>query len=184
MPVRLRQQGFKATRALIAEIDHSQEEKKMAEAQANEGNQKSYTQEEIDSIVEGRLARERQKYADYEELKSKAAKYDATLSDSQKTQDKLTKLETELAGMKKTEKIRSIRAKVSKDAGIPEELLTGEDEDSCKAQAEAILKFAKGSKYPGVKETKHETGQHQGAGSDTTSEDFRELAGQMFGRKE
>lgn len=159
----------------------------MAETQENEGNQKSYTQEEIDNIVEGRLARERQKYADYDELKQKATKYDAEyekLSDMQKTQNKLTKLEAELAGMKKTEKIRGIRVKVSKDAGIPAELLTGEDEESCKAQAEAILKFAKGSKYPGVKETKHETGQRQSAGSDTTSEDFREFAGQMFGRKD
>ena len=37
--------------------------------------------------------------------------------------------------------------------------MTGEDEDTCKAQADAILKFAKGPKYPSVKETKHETNQ-------------------------
>ena len=33
---------------------------------------KTFTQAEMDSIIEGRLARERQKYADYEDLREKA----------------------------------------------------------------------------------------------------------------
>lgn len=37
---------------------------------------KSYTQAEIDGIVEGRLKREREKYVDYDDLKSKAAKWE------------------------------------------------------------------------------------------------------------
>ena len=37
---------------------------------------KTFTQAEMDSIIEGRLARERQKYADYDDLKEKASKYD------------------------------------------------------------------------------------------------------------
>ena len=37
---------------------------------------KTFTQAEVDSIVEGRLAREREKYADYDSLKDKAGKYD------------------------------------------------------------------------------------------------------------
>jgi len=37
---------------------------------------KTFTQAEMDSIIEGRLARERQKYADYDDLKEKAGKYD------------------------------------------------------------------------------------------------------------
>lgn len=32
---------------------------------------KTFTQAEMDSIIEGRLARERQKYADYDDLKEK-----------------------------------------------------------------------------------------------------------------
>ena len=49
-------------------------------------NEKTFTQEELDSIIEGRLARERQKYADYEDLRAKASKSDAL-------QAKLTALE-------------------------------------------------------------------------------------------
>ncbi|ALX66831.1 phage scaffolding protein [Microbacterium sp. XT11] len=43
------------------------------------------TQEEFNRIVESRLARERQKYADYEELKKKAEEHDQYL-ESQKTE--------------------------------------------------------------------------------------------------
>ena len=38
---------------------------------------KTFTQAELDAIVADRLARERAKYPDYENLKAKAAKYDA-----------------------------------------------------------------------------------------------------------
>ena len=37
---------------------------------------KTFTQAEVDSIIEGRLAREHEKYADYDSLKDKAGKYD------------------------------------------------------------------------------------------------------------
>ena len=34
---------------------------------------KTFTQAEVDSIIEGRLAREREKYTDYDSLKDKAS---------------------------------------------------------------------------------------------------------------
>jgi hypothetical protein len=40
------------------------------------GQPRSFTQEDVDRVVGERLARERQKYADYDDLKSKAAKLD------------------------------------------------------------------------------------------------------------
>lgn len=46
---------------------------------ANETPAKSFTQAEVDAIVEGRLQRERAKYADYDSLKDKAGKYDAQI---------------------------------------------------------------------------------------------------------
>ena len=39
-------------------------------------NEKTFTQSEVDTIVKDRLAREREKYQDYEELKAKAARLD------------------------------------------------------------------------------------------------------------
>lgn len=167
----------------------------MGETQGNNGNNgngenqhKTFTQEEVNSIIGERLARQAEKYADYDDLKTKAAEYDrqqeANKSELQKVQDKAAKLQAKVDSMEKAGKIRDIRDKVSHDTGVPANLLSGEDEESCKAQAESILKFAKGSKYPGVREEKHETGRKTTPSENATDEDYRELAGQIFGRKE
>jgi chromosome segregation ATPase len=52
-------------------------------------------------------------------------------------------LQTELDTMKKAEAIRTMREKISTDKKIPASLLTGETEEACSAQADAILAFAK-----------------------------------------
>lgn len=162
----------------------------MAETQGNNGNgenqNKTFTQEEVNAIIGERLARQAEKYADYEDLKTKAAEYDRQQEESktelQKAQEKTAKLQAKVDSMEKAGKIRDIRDKVSKDTGVPAELLTGEDEESCVKQADNILKFAKGSKYPGVKEGKDE-GKSKGSSSDSNGE-FKELAEQIFGRKD
>lgn len=162
----------------------------MAEAQGNQNAnaEKTFTQAEVDAIVGERLGREKAKFADYEDLKNKAAEYDrqqeASKSELQKAKEKSAKLQAKLDSMEKHEKLVAMRTKVSKDVGVPAELLTGEDEETCKEQAEAIMKFAKGSRYPGVKEEKHESKQAGSSASNATDGDFRELAGQLFGRKE
>lgn len=59
-------------------------------------------------------------------------------------------LKAELEAMKKAESVRGIRAKVSEEKGIPVNLLTAETEDECNSQADAIIAFAKPSKYPNL----------------------------------
>ena len=66
------------------------------------------------------------------------------------TQDALAALQTELAGMKHAEAVRTVREKVSGEKKVPASLLTGETEESCTAQADAILAFAKAGSYPSV----------------------------------
>lgn len=152
--------------------------------------QDSFSQEQVDAIVRDRLAREREKYKDYNSLKSKAAEYDkqqeASKTELQKAQEQTEALRKELSGLKEQEKIRSIRTKVSGETGVPSELLTGDSEEDCKTQAEAILKFAKGSKYPGIKETEHRknTVIQSNPSGEPSEADFREMAHQIFGRKE
>ncbi len=115
--------------------------------------EKTFTQGEMDAIIGERLAREREKYADYDILKAKAAKFDesedAQKTELQKAQEKASSLETELNEMKAAKKITEIRSKVAKETGVPAELLHGNDEETCKAQADAIKKFA-GPSYPNV----------------------------------
>ena len=64
--------------------------------------------------------------------------------------EKAGKLQTELDGLRAANTLRDMRANVSKETGVPAELLTGETEDACKAQAKSILEFAKPSGYPTV----------------------------------
>lgn len=120
-------------------------------------SEKSFTQSEVDAIVSDRLKRERSKYEGYEELKAKAEKLDAieeaSKTELQKATERAERLEAELNSMKKTDSIRTIREKVSQETGVPSNLLSAEDEESCKAQAEAIMAFAtQNGSYPQVKD--------------------------------
>ena len=144
---------------------------------------KIFTQAEVDSIVEGRLARERQKYSDYEDLREKASKYDEYQEQSktelQKEKEKSDALQAKLAKLEKEGTVRQAREKVAKDTGVPAELLTGEDEENCKKQAEAILKFANPKSYPGTKGNKRHITEHH-----AEDDAMREFAHQIFGKGE
>ena len=78
---------------------------------------KTFTQEELDSIIEGRLARERQKYADYEDLRAKASKYDEYQEQSktelQKEKEKSDALQAKLTALEKEGTVRQVREKSS-----------------------------------------------------------------------
>lgn len=117
---------------------------------------KTFTQAELDKIVGERLSRERAKYEGFDELKAKAAKFDemeeANKTELQKMSEKAQALQTELDSLKKAVTIRDLRDKVAKETGVPASLLTGDTEEVCKAQAEAIKEFASPSSYPTVKD--------------------------------
>lgn len=117
---------------------------------------KTFTQAELDKIVGERLSRERAKYEGFDELKAKAAKFDemeeANKTELQKMSEKAQALQTELDSLKKAATIRDLRDKVAKETGVPASLLTGDTEEVCKAQAEAIKEFANPSSYPTVKD--------------------------------
>ena len=120
-----------------------------------EAPEKTFTQAELDSIVSDRLQRERSKYADYKALKEKAEAYDkfteANKSELEKANERAAALQKELDDLKQAAAVRTIREQVSKDTGVPAELLTATTEDDCKAQAEAIRAFAKPT-YPNVRD--------------------------------
>lgn len=115
--------------------------------------EKTFTQAELDAVVGDRLKRERAKYADYEDLKAKAAQYDAVQeagkSELQKAQEQAAGYKAELDALKKDIEARNARDKVAAETGVPASLLTAETEDDCKKQAEAILKWrGDAPKYP------------------------------------
>ena len=142
--------------------------------QENAGEEtKTFTQADVDKIVGDRLQRERSKYSDYEALKEKADKYDEVVesekTELQKAMEKAEALEAELNSMKKAEAIREIKTKVATETGIPAHLLTGETEEACKEQAEAIKAFAKPA-YPVIKDG----GEVQNVKGQSTRDQFAE----------
>lgn len=163
--------------------NNSMEVKKMANETVNQENNgtdnanqetKTFTQDELNAIVQDRLKREREKYADYDVIKSKAAKFDeseeASKTELQKAQEKVSSLEVELNELKKNNSVREIRAKVAKETNVPEDLLTADTEEACKKQAELILKFAKPDKYPDV----HDAGEVRDHQTSETRDQFAE----------
>ena len=142
--------------------------------------ERRFTQAELDKVVADRLARERQKYEGFSELKEKAAKYDeleaASKTELQKATEKAERLEKELASLKKAEEVRTIKTKVATETGVPVGLLTGTTEEECKAQADAILNFAKPQSYPTLKDS----GEVNNVGKPTTKQQFAEWANQAF----
>lgn len=104
---------------------------------------KTLTQDEVDKIVEARLARERKKFSDYEDLKSKAAKLAEIeadqLSEIEKAQKRAADAEAEAAELKDRIKSSSLRSALLAEAAKPDrnivdpgavvDFLTGSDSD-------------------------------------------------------
>lgn len=117
---------------------------------------RTFTQQELDEIVKSRIAKERAKYTDYEDLRAKASKFDeleeANKSELQKATERAEALQKQIEEMTKADEIRTVRNKVSAETGVPANLLTANSEEECMTQANAILAFAKPNSYPSLKD--------------------------------
>lgn len=132
----------------------NQEANAVVEEKQTEQAAQTFTQEDVNRIVADRVARERAKYADYDAIREKAAKFDeaeeASKTELQKATERADKLQAELDSYQKAEKVRSIHEEVEKATGVPAHLLTGETKEDCEAQAKAIMSFAKPEAFPTV----------------------------------
>lgn len=143
------------------------------------------SQEQLDGILKGRLAREREKvaskYADYDDLKAKAAKFDeaeaAGMSDLEKARKEIGELKAAAAKRDEADRMRDLKTKVSKATGVPADLISGADEESMTAFAKAVAEFAKKPSAPALSES--------GKSASTKPEDsgFREIARMLAGDK-
>lgn len=117
--------------------------------------ERTFTQSEMNAIIQDRLNRERGKYADYESLKQKAAQFDAAQeagkTELQKATDRANRLQAQLDAMAQADAARQVREAVSQKTGVPASLLSGASEEECTAQAQGVLQFANPGGYPNVK---------------------------------
>lgn len=96
------------------------------EQQADSGNRLPRTQEELDALIQGRLDRERKKFAGFDELKAKAAEYEkqrqAAMTDAEKKDARLKELEAanaDLTSQLTDREAKVLRVQVLEAAGLP-----------------------------------------------------------------
>ena len=144
--------------------------------------EKMFTQAEVDAIVGDRLKRDRAKYADYDAVKEKAARFDemeeANKSELQKATERATALQTELDSIKKQNELRDMRDLVAAETGLPAVLLTADTEEKCREQAAAIINYSNQGKtgYPTVRDA----GEAQSDFKGTPKQQFAEWANEVF----
>ena len=99
------------------------------------------SQEDFDKAIQARLARERAKFNDYEDLKAKANKF-AEFEESQKTEAQKTQERLEAAEKRAIElELKATRAEVAAAKGVPVELLSGGTREELEAAADALIQF-------------------------------------------
>ena len=132
--------------------------------------ERTFTQADVDAAVNARLKDERKKhanelakFADYEDFKAKAAKYDE-LEEAKKSElDKAN--EAAQAAIKRAEEAEAkaaafeakaihdaLVAKVAEEEDVPASLLSGSDEDELRASAQALKAYIEANK-PDVPQT-------------------------------
>jgi hypothetical protein len=140
-------------------------------ATATEQQGQVITQADVDRIVKDRVARVQAKYADYDDLKSKA-------EGAKSVEDKLAELE----GKYSAAEARALRSDIAAKHGLSAEdrdlFLTGTDESTLTAQAERLAARETDRKKQGNVAPKEGATKNTG---DATS-DVKQFAAKLFGR--
>ncbi|MGW0245060.1 hypothetical protein ACWDYH_00280 [Nocardia goodfellowii] len=99
------------------------------------------SQEDLDRIIQTRLAREQSKFADYDTLKEKAGKFDQAetekLSEIEKASQRAEAAEKLVAEMQ----LDKLRRDVADAKGIPASLVTGTTQEEMEAAADALISW-------------------------------------------
>ena len=97
------------------------------------------SEEQLEKRIGARLARERAKYADYTDLKTKAAEFDklqeASKSEVQKVSERMAQLEKEL----ESERFNTVRTAVASAKGVPAHRISGSTVEELESSADDYL---------------------------------------------
>lgn len=107
--------------------------------------EKMFTQAEVERIIGERLKREREKYADYDELKKRAEEADSSKSELQKLADRVAAAEKRAADAE----AKQLRAEVAQAKGLTAaqaKRLTGSTKEELEADADELLEAFGGGK--------------------------------------
>ena len=111
------------------------------EQTADESFKAPASQEELDRIIQSRLARDRAKFADYDELK-KAADRLSQIEEANKTEAEKAAARADAAERRAAElETKALRAEVANAKGVPVALLTGSTQEELEVAADALIAF-------------------------------------------
>ena len=149
--------------------------------ETQQAEERTFTQAELNAIIQKRIGEVSAKYENFEELKAKAQKFDEieeqNKSELQKANERADALQQELDAMKTAESVRKIREEVANEVGIPVTLLNGTTKEECEAQAKGILSFAKPNSYPSVRDAGEVRNTSPGQTRDQFANWFSEMNG-------
>ena len=92
------------------------------------------TQEEFDAAIKDRIERERQKFGDYDEIKTQR---DTALTAVAEHEQTITQLKSDIDGLK----LDAAKTKIAHEYGLPQEMasrLTGSNDEEIRKDAEGI----------------------------------------------
>jgi hypothetical protein len=142
--------------------------------EADEQQEQTFKQADVDRIVRERVKREREKFADYDDLKAKAG--EATTAE-----ERIAKLEKEI----QTSQHEALKRRVQARHGISDDdadlFLTGTDEDTLTAQAERLAAREAERKQNGNHVPREGNNPAPGTGSTEESQLARSLFGPPAG---
>lgn len=101
------------------------------------------TQAELDRIVENRLQRERQKYANYDQYKADSVQLGAVVAERDDYKSQLDTANAELATYRASEQKRTWASEVAQETGVPADVLRGETKEEMEAHAKTLEKYVK-----------------------------------------
>lgn len=104
------------------------------------------TQDELNKIVEARLQRERAKYADYDDLKTKATKFDevteASKTELQKERERAEAAERKAAKYEAEKQVATWASEIVKGSSIPANALRGSTKEELTEHFEVLKSIA------------------------------------------
>ena len=118
------------------------EENEGQQAQQQENEFKPITsQEELNKLIGARINQVKSQFADYDDLKAKAAKVDeaeeASKTELQKAQERIAELEKRSV----TAERAALVTRIASEEGVIPEVLTGDTEDEMRAAAKRVIEW-------------------------------------------
>lgn len=157
------------TEAAAAEATTTETTSTTTETTADNGTEsQAFTQADVDRIVKERVQRERAKFADYDDLKAKAA-------GAQTAEQRIAGLETQIKATEREALVRRIQARHSISDEDADLFLTGADEDALTAQAKRLAQHTAERKKNGNHVAR------EGNQSTAKASDEREAIRALFG---